>query len=107
VVTSGGSAGFDRLRPRTAERVRPPDVTPPDQEGRRALFSADQRPEGTFGAVTVDCSSCGVQSVVSAGQALRLAVPSLHLPFVRRDYWSWMRCPACQTRTWVRLDLKL
>ncbi len=40
-------------------------------------------------------------------QLLMLALPSLHLPFVRRGYPSWMRCPACDRRTWVKVVLTL
>jgi ribosomal protein S27E len=78
----------------------------PDQEGRRALFS-DSAPPASLGAVTVSCSSCGTHTVVSARQALVLALPSLHLPYLRRGHGSWMRCPACGRRTWVSLRLSL
>ncbi len=103
------AAGFDRLRPRSAE-PEPLDQAalsaPPDQEGRRALFS-DAAPPASLGAVTISCSACGEDTVVSALQALTLAIPSLHLPLIRRDHWSWMRCPACGRRTWVGLRLQL
>lgn len=94
--------GFDRLRPR-----RPgPAVVPADPLGRRALYSvAEQAP--ALGAVTIDCSSCGLTSVVTPRALLGLAVPSLHLPIVRRGHSSWMRCPACRRRTWVRVGLRL
>jgi hypothetical protein len=36
-----------------------------------------------------------------------MALPSVHLPLVRRGHPSWMRCPACARRTWVRLGLRL
>ncbi len=40
-------------------------------------------------------------------QAVLAAVPSLHLPIVRKSYPSWMRCPACRKRTWVRVAVRL
>ena len=101
--------GFDRLRRRSADPVE--DVAGlagavPDTDGKRALFSAaEQKP--SFGSVTVVCSDCGQHSVVSARQALRLAVPSVHLPFLRSTPWSWMRCPACGRRTWVDVTIQL
>ena len=94
--------GFDRLRPRRQAAA----VAPADPLGRRALYSvAEQAP--ALGAVTIDCSSCGHTSVVTPRALLGLAVPSLHLPIVRRGHSSWMRCPACRRRTWVRVGLRL
>ena len=101
--------GFDRLRRRSPDPVDDVAVATgsvPDTDGKRALFSAaEQRP--SFGSVRVTCSSCGERSVVSARQALRLAVPSLHLPLLRSAPWSWMRCPACGLRTWVEASIQL
>jgi hypothetical protein len=95
--------GFDRLRRRSADV---PVDRPRDPPGRRSLFSVSEQP-AAVGAVTVSCSSCGLTSVATPRQALRLAVPSLHLPLVKRGHPSWMRCPACGARTWVRLGLRL
>lgn len=103
------AAGFDRLRSRSP---RPEPLSaeslamPADQEGRRALFS-DAAPPASLGAITISCSSCRKHTVVSARQALRLALPSLHLPFLRRHHGSWMRCPACGRRTWVSVRVQL
>ncbi len=103
------AAGFDRLRPRSS-RPEPLSAeslaTPTDQEGRRALFS-DAAPPASLGAITISCSSCRKHTVVSARQALLLALPSLHLPFLRRHHGSWMRCPACGRRTWVSVRVQL
>ena len=97
-------AGFDRLRPRSPEAS--PSSRPSDPEGRRALYSvADQMP--SLGAVTIECSSCERTSVVTPRRLVGLAAPSLHLPLIKRDHPSWMRCPACGTRTWVRVRLRL
>ena len=120
--TGGGAAGavarppranrLDRVRPRRLDdsllAASVPD-SPPDAEGKRALFSASGAASSppAFGSVTVECSACGERTVLAAGQALRAAVPSVHLPLLRRDYPSWMRCPACGLRTWVRLAIQL
>ena len=108
-MTAPKDPGFDRLRRRTPDPLDDvPVVTGvvPDTDGKRALFSAaEQRP--SFGSVCLSCSSCGERSVVSARQAMRLAVPSVHLPFVRSAPWSWMRCPACGRRTWVDVTIQL
>jgi len=101
--------GFDRLRRRAADRSDEPLELPdtvPDQEGKRLLFSAADQP-AAYGSFTIDCSDCSVRSVVSAAQVLRLALPSLHLPGLRRDHWSYMRCPACRRRAWVRVGLQI
>ena len=101
--------GFERLRRRSPDLVDDvPAATAavPDTDGKRALFSAaEQRP--SFGSVSLTCSACGERSVVSARQALRLAVPSVHLPFLRHAPWSWMRCPACGRRTWVDVTIQI
>ncbi len=101
--------GFERLRRRSPDPVDDLAVVTaavPDTDGRRLLFSAaEQKP--SFGSVTLTCSSCGQRSVVSARQALRLAVPSVHLPFLRSSPWSWMRCPACGHRTWLDVTIQL
>jgi len=102
--------GFDRLRRRTPEP--PPAVTafgdgPQDPQGRRSLFSGAQQQAPAMGAVTVACSACGRTSVATPRQVMALALPSLHLPLVRRGHPSWMRCPACGQRAWVRLGLQL
>ena len=99
--------GFDRLRRRSvdpgAAGQRPPTADP---LGRRVLYSvAEQRP--SLGAVEVECSSCRRTSVVTPRALVGLAVPSLHLPFLRGRHSSWLRCPACRKRTWVRLRLRL
>jgi hypothetical protein len=105
-MTSAKEPGFDRLRRRDAGDSQAGSEAVPDQQGKRALFSAvDSSP--AFGSVTISCSRCGERSVVSPVQAAKLAVPSLHLPLLRSAPWSWMKCPACSRRSWVSLDLTL
>lgn len=99
--------GFDRLRPRAGDVPAPRQPPPPaDPLGRRALFSVAEQPPA-LGAVTVTCSSCGETSVVTPRTLIGLALPSLHLPVLRRHHPSWMRCPSCRRRTWVRLGVRL
>jgi hypothetical protein len=97
--------GFDRLRPRggTTSGAAPLRVDP---QGRQSLYSVSGQPPAP-GAVTISCSSCGENSVVTPRRLVRLALPSLHLPLVRRGHPSWMRCPACHRRTWVKVVLTL
>jgi hypothetical protein len=103
---------FDRIKPRSAApapRRRGP-VTParPDRDGKRALFSAEVPPASTvpFGALTVTCKDCRVTTAMTFGAAIAAALPSVHLFFVKQGYPSWMRCPACKRRTWVRLGFR-
>jgi hypothetical protein len=98
-------AGFDRLRTRRPDaHVPAPRLT--DPQGRRSLYSvADQAP--ALGAVLVDCSACRRVSTVTPRRLMGLAAVSLHLPLLKRGHSSWMRCPACQRRTWVRLTIRL
>ena len=106
---TSGAGGFDRVRPRTPVAPGRPPVRSdgqPDAEGRRALFSTGPE-QPARGTVTVDCSRCGTATVLSATQAARLVVPSVHLPVLRREHPSWLRCPACRRRSWVRLTVRL
>jgi hypothetical protein len=101
-------ASFDRIRVRVVSDDRPRVVsdTPSDRSGQQALWSGVHAPP-SFGAVTIACSGCGATSVVGIRAAAKSALPSLHLPRFRRGYGSWMRCPACRRRTWVRLGIRL
>jgi hypothetical protein len=98
--------GFDRLRPRTPDAWSPPAGAAADADGKRALFSTGG-PTASVGSVRVDCSSCRVTSVLGLRQALHLAIPSLHLPILKRDYPSFARCPGCRRFTWLRIQLVL
>jgi hypothetical protein len=102
---SDNGDGFDRLRPRLPDSSQS-GLRLADPEGRRALYSvADQSP--CLGSATIECSSCERISVVTPRRLLTLAAPSLHLPLIKRRHSSWMRCPACGDRTWVRLRLRV
>lgn len=102
------SSAFDRIRPRAAGSGEPEVLSgdmPTDRDGRQALWSDVVEPP-SFGSVTVTCSTCDQTSVLGLSAAARAALPSFHLPIGRR-FGSWMRCPACERRTWVRLAVRL
>jgi hypothetical protein len=70
-----------------------------DPQGRAALFSGQKAPQGAF---RVECSSCSQHSRVGVAKLARLAFPvNLTNPF--RYHHTWMRCPACGERSWVRI----
>ena len=94
------SAGPSRSGASAPQAAVPPD---PDPLGKMALFSGDEprRPLGTF---VVECSSCRRETPISGPGLVRAALPfSLHLPLVRH-FSSYMRCPACGRRTWLRVS---
>jgi hypothetical protein len=102
---SNQDPGFDRLR-RRGTPVRPQASVRVDPQGRQSLYSVTEQPPAP-GAITVECSSCEGVSVVTPRQLVTLALPSVHLPVVRRGHPSWMRCPACRRRTWVKVVVTL
>lgn len=98
---------------RPARLPRIPDAPAASQDfedrdplGRMALFS-DPEPQPESGpSLFVECSSCLAITPVSPLSLVRGAFPfSVHLPVIRR-YHSWMRCPACGRRAWVRVTVR-
>ncbi len=68
--------------------------------GKHALFSATERRPYTC---TVECSSCRDETRVNYLELAALAFPvHFHVPLLRYHH-SWLRCPSCGNRTWVRL----
>jgi hypothetical protein len=100
---------FSRIKPVVEPGQGQSHVAPPDLEGRRALFSAggELPEEAATGSVTIACGSCGEETVLSPSAALRHALPSVHLPFLKPGHGSWMRCPACRKHTWVSVQIQL
>jgi hypothetical protein len=99
---------FSRIKSSSSGRTEP-GAAPRDHEGRRALFTAESlAPDvaGT-GSVTISCSGCDQETVLSPAAALKHAVPSLHVPYLKRGHGSWMRCPACHTHQWVSVHIQL
>lgn len=100
-----GPSKFDRVRPRSV--AEPTEATHPgraDAEGRRALFSTDE-PVPAAGSVSITCSRCRATSVLGPLSAIKAAIPSIHLPLVKRANPSFLRCPACHRFTWVKLSV--
>ncbi|WP_241251239.1 hypothetical protein [Candidatus Protofrankia californiensis] len=108
------SAGFDRLRPRSAqpppatlERSVTPITVGRDVHGKRVLYSG-VRPVGPVASgLDVLCSRCGQTTTIRPRGAVALLTPSVHVPLPRLRYRSLLRCPACQRITWVRIRLRV
>ena len=70
--------------------------------GRYALYSASEKKPFSC---TIECSSCREETRVSYVELAALMVPiHFHLPLIRY-HSSWLRCPSCGERTWVRIHL--
>lgn len=109
-MTRPAESSFDRLRPRAPISAAEPTwvgSTPSDGQGRRALFSVHEPGVPAFGSVSIECSGCRETSVLALRQALRLAVPSLYLPIIRRHYPAWLHCPACGAWTWTKVRMRI
>lgn len=100
-------SSFDRIRPRDPDDPPTPAATVAGEaDGRRALFSTEQSVPA-LGSVVIECSSCGASSVLGVRAALKAALPSLHLPLLKKGHSSWMRCPSCGQHTWVKVSIRL
>ncbi len=109
-MTKRKGTDFSRIHPLEGNSSEPERSAPHDHEGRRALFSPGAAlPDevASTGRVTISCGHCDEETDLSPAEALRLAVPSLHLPFLKRGHGSWMRCPACRRHTWVSVQIHL
>ncbi len=115
------TVGFDRVRrraPRSTSTTAPIGV---DSLGKRALFtSAAEVSQPGIGSALVECSRCDARTVLGPMQAMRAAIPSLHLGIrvghgddvrslglIKRDYPTYMRCPECGRPSWVRFTVQL
>ncbi|MCA1834254.1 MAG: hypothetical protein ABR548_04115 [Actinomycetota bacterium] len=77
----------------------------PDPLGKQALFSATAPRTGPLGTLTLECSVCKRESPVRFRELPRLAMPvSFTLP---RRYHTFMKCPGCGRRTWLRAHWRL
>jgi len=71
-----------------------------ETDGHEALYSAGHHERGT-GVVT--CSECTVRTrMTHIEMAVRSLAFSLWIP--GRDYSRHIPCPACQNRTWCRVE---
>jgi uncharacterized protein with PIN domain len=96
--------GFDRIRSRSEGSATP--APRPDPQGRQALFT-DVPGAPAMGAVTVTCSSCQQTSALNLKQAAFALLPSAHLPLLRKEHPSFLRCPTCKKLTWVKIGLQI
>jgi hypothetical protein len=95
-------------RPAALRRVPTPAAKPrrmTDPQGKRALFSDEIQPP-SVGSVALHCTKCDTRSVVSVLQAARVATPLVYIPAPGRSDRVWMKCPACSSRSWVRVRVK-
>jgi len=71
-----------------------------EHDGHEAVYSAGERESGT---TVITCSRCEVRSRVTVIETVvRILTISLWDP--RRSHTRWMQCPACQTRTWCKVE---
>lgn len=69
---------------------------------KHALYTKAERKPGTC---TIECSSCREETRVSLIELAALLFPvNFHVPLLKYHH-SWMRCPACGKRTWVRIHI--
>jgi ribosomal protein L37E len=84
------------------------------------LFSSAEAASPSVGSALVECSRCGERTVLGLAQAVRAALPSLHLglrighgedvrsvSLIKHEYPTYMRCPACGRPSWVRFTLQI
>jgi uncharacterized protein with PIN domain len=98
----------ERRPPRTPRMPGgpPKDLEDRDPLGRMALFSDPEPDAPPEEHLFVVCSSCLKETPVSPLDLVKAAFPmSIHLPMLRK-YHSFMRCPACGRRTWVRVTYR-
>jgi hypothetical protein len=77
-----------------------------DPMGRMALFSEVEPQEPGSQLLWIECSSCLKETPVSPFDLAKATLPfSLHFPVVKR-FHSYMRCPACKKRAWVRVIVR-
>ncbi len=73
-----------------------------DTPSKHALYTRSERRARTC---TVECSDCREETRVNYLELAALLFPvHFHVPFLRYHH-SWLRCPACGKRTWVRIHL--
>lgn len=71
-----------------------------DVHGHEALYSAGHHESGT---AVVTCSGCEVRTRLTLVElAVRILALSLWIP--GRSFNRHMQCPACQTRTWCKVE---
>ena len=108
-MTGSLDGGFDRIRPRSPGPAAPGHAyRPRDPEGRERLYSGGS-PEAPCRplpfAATLECSACEARTTSTLPRAALQSLAGFHLPWVRRRYGSFMRCPACKHYTWMSVRI--
>jgi hypothetical protein len=105
---SSTSAGRAKSKPGSFDRIRrdsvPEATSGRDPLGKQALFSGAEQPP-SLGSVALDCPLCHRRTIVSVVRLAQMSLPGVHVPVPRRGYRAWVKCPACESRTWVRVTL--
>lgn len=71
--------------------------TAPNPDGKGALFSAAVRTPGTL---VVECAACRGRTRISYTEFAKRCLPmTAWLPW--RTHSRWLRCPACERRSWL------
>ena len=69
------------------------------REGKAALYSTGPRQPGT---VVIGCSTCHARSRINLTDlGMRMLTVSAWIPGRRHSHW--LRCPACEHRTWCHV----
>lgn len=76
-----------------------------DPLGKAALFSSTTEHRPVFGVVGLDCSICKRETAVRFRDLPGLLFP-LPVTLPRRHH-TWMKCPSCGRRTWMRARWRL
>ena len=99
-------SGFDRIKPPDAWSRR---EDAGDPEGRAALFTGSEQAVraakvGPPHGFHVTCSRCAQTTAIDTRTALRMAAP-LFLVAPWRSHPVFAVCPACNVRSWLRLQV--
>ena len=73
-----------------------------DRATKYVLYSSTERKPHSC---TVECSSCREETRVTYVELAALLFPIHFHVLPLRYHTSWFRCPACGTRTWMRIHM--
>ncbi len=99
---------FDRIKPPPKATDAPVSAAASredDQQGKRALFSNAQQPPA-IGSVALECSRCNRRSVISYVRLAKMTMTGFHMPLPGVGHRAYLKCPACEQRSWVTVSMK-
>lgn len=71
-----------------------------DPMGKAALFTSASEKRSNLGTISLECSACKRETPVGWVELLSLMLP---LPVtIPRHHHTWMKCPSCGRRAWMR-----